>query len=59
MRPRTDRSGTPLDSIPTPDLLSLHEREFAPLDPVGKRRMLATARDHGWDRSWERDRLAP
>ena len=58
MRPRTDRSQPTFDSIPTAQLLRLHEREFAPLDPVGKRRILALARVHGWDRSWETDRIA-
>jgi hypothetical protein len=58
MRTRTDRSRTPLDSVSTRELLRLHEREFAPLDPAGKRRILAVAREHGWDRSWETDRLA-
>jgi hypothetical protein len=58
MRPRTVRARPPLESISTPDLLRLLEREFGPLDPVGKRRMLATARAHGWDRTWEIDGLA-
>ena len=47
-----------LEALPTSDLLRLHEREFAPLDPVGKRRILTVAREHGWDRSWEMDGLA-
>ena len=58
MRTRTDRSQPALESIPTRELLRLHEREFAPLDPVVKRRILAVARQHGWDRSWETDARA-
>ena len=56
MRPREIRIA--VDHIPTAELLRWHERVFAPLDPVGKRRLLATARAHGWDRSWESDALA-
>jgi hypothetical protein len=56
MRPRESR--IPVDLIPTPELLRLHERIFGPLDPVGKRRLLEIARTHGWDRSWESDALA-
>jgi hypothetical protein len=58
MRTPTDCSQTAPDSIPTSDLLRLHERAFAALDPAGKRRILALARQHGWDRSWETDALA-
>ena len=56
MRPRETR--IPVDLIPTPELLRLHERVFAPLDPVGRRRLLETARTNGWDRAWESDALA-
>ena len=54
---RTDRR-IQLDALPTPELIRLHERAFGPLDPVGKARMLATAREHGWDRSFDMDGLA-
>ena len=56
MRPRQSR--IQLDAVPTAELLRLHERAFGALDPVGKRRMLATASAHGWDRDWDTEDLA-
>jgi len=59
---RTDKRsynrGSIVETLTTPHLLMLHERTFGPLDPVAKRRMIETARTHGWDRSWDVDRLA-
>jgi hypothetical protein len=37
---------------------TVHERAFGPLDPAGKARILAAAREHGWDRSFDMDGLA-
>ena len=51
MRPRETR--IPIDLVPTAELLRLYERVFAPLDSVGRRRLLETARTNGWDRAWE------
>jgi hypothetical protein len=56
MRPREIRIH--LDAVSTTELLRLYERAFAPLDPVGKRRILLTASAHGWDREWDAERLA-
>ena len=55
MRPRKPQSRIYLEATPTIELLRLHERAFGPLDPVGKRRMVDTARTHGWDRTWDTD----
>lgn len=41
----------------TEHLLIVYERLFAPLEPKSKQRILASARMHGWDRTWE-DRAA-
>jgi hypothetical protein len=56
MRPREIR--IPVDLIPTVELLRLHERDFGPLDPIGKRRLLQAARTNGWDRGCETDAIA-
>jgi len=42
-----------LDALSTAEILMLHERAFAALDPIGKQRIIETARAHGWDRTWE------
>jgi hypothetical protein len=47
-----------VESLTTRELLGLHERHFGALDGRSKRRMLGTARTHGWDRSWDMDSLA-
>jgi len=47
-----------LDALTTPQLLALYERIFGKLDPLTNRRMVATAREHGWDRSWSDDAIA-
>jgi hypothetical protein len=54
---RPKRSSVLIETLTTEQLLAVHERLFAPLDPVGRARMLATARVSGWDRDWD-DRLA-
>jgi hypothetical protein len=53
-----ERPRIALETLPTTEILRLHERAFGPLDPVGKSRILATAREHGWDRSFDMDGLA-
>ena len=55
---RNNRTETILETLPTSELLRLHERAFGPLDPVGKKRILATASQHGWDRSFGTEVLA-
>ena len=54
---RTDRR-IQLDALSTAELIRLHERAFGPLDPVSRARILATASEHGWDRSFDMDGLA-
>jgi hypothetical protein len=41
-----------IETITTGELLDLHERHFAPLDPLGKRRIADAAILRGWDREW-------
>ena len=48
---RPSRSG--LETLRTEQLQALHERHFGALHAETKRRMLETARSHGWDRSWD------
>ena len=54
-RKRQSRSG--FDALSTEQLLALHERHFGLLDRQSKRRIVQTARTHGWDRSWDVDGL--
>ena len=44
--------GPALDLLTTQEVLRMHERVFGRLDPQSKRRIVATARMRGWDRSW-------
>lgn len=37
----------------TEHLLVLYERLFGFLEPQSKRRIIQTARTHGWDRTWD------
>lgn len=39
--------------LTTEQLLELHERHFAPLDPKSKQRIVGGARTRGWDRTWD------
>jgi hypothetical protein len=41
-----------IEGLDTADVLALHERFVGHLDDRTKHRMLATAREHGWDRTW-------
>jgi hypothetical protein len=47
-----------LDALSTAQILRLHERAFGALDPIGRQRIIETARTHGWDRTWETELLA-
>jgi hypothetical protein len=46
------------EQMSTEEVVALHERLYAPLDAVARRRILERARSHGWDRAWEMDGLA-
>lgn len=36
----------------TEEVIRMYERVIGPLAPQSKRRIVKTARSHGWDRSW-------
>jgi len=42
-----------LEDIKTTEILALHERVFARLDPLAKKRIAHTASANGWDRTWD------
>jgi hypothetical protein len=42
-----------IEAVTTGELLDLHERHFAPLDPRGKQRIADAAILRGWDREWD------
>lgn len=42
-----------LEDLKTIEILTLHERVFAPLDPLAKRRLAHAASINGWDRTWD------
>jgi hypothetical protein len=46
---------TSCEHLKTVDILALHEKVFAPLDPRAKRRIAHTASVNGWDRTWDDD----
>jgi hypothetical protein len=41
------------EELKTIEILALHERVFAPLDPRAKRRIAQNASMNGWDRTWD------
>ena len=41
------------EELKTIEILALHERVFAPLDPRAKKRIAQTASINGWDRTWD------
>jgi hypothetical protein len=41
-----------VDATPIEQLLELHERLFAPLDPKGEARLLQSARQGAWSGRW-------
>lgn len=45
--------GRVVEDLETIEVLALHERVFAPLDPLAKKRIAQAARANGWDRSWD------
>jgi hypothetical protein len=51
--PRARLRRSVVETLTTPRLLALYEQAFGRLEPATKRRMLATAREHGWDRTWD------
>jgi hypothetical protein len=55
---RSSNRGPVVEMLTTPLLLTLFERTFAPLEPAAKRRIAEAARERGWDRTWDTDRLA-
>ncbi len=43
-----------LDTLTTDQILKMYERLFQPLDRVARARIVATARMHGWDKTWDK-----
>ena len=56
-RVRTSRPDDP-EQLSTEELLTLHERLCAPLDPAARTRIVDAAARRGWDRGWGLDGLA-
>jgi len=46
------------EQLSTEELLTLHERLCAPLDPAARTRIVDAAARRGWDRGWGLDGLA-
>lgn len=42
-----------LQDLKTTEILALHERVFAPLDPLARERIAQAASANGWDRTWD------
>jgi hypothetical protein len=56
-RTRAIRPDDP-EQLSTDELLTLHERLCAPLDPAARTRIADAAAQRGWDRTWGLDQLA-
>jgi hypothetical protein len=46
------------EQLSTEELLTLHERLCAPLDPAARTRIVDAAARRGWDGGWSMDGLA-
>ncbi len=47
------RQSQSFDLWTTEQLLAVYEKAFSPLDPRARRRVVETARQNGWDRTWD------
>ena len=49
----TKRQSQSFDLWTTEQLLAVYEKAFGQLEPRARRRIVETAREHGWDRTWD------
>ena len=42
-----------LEQLTTEQILTIYEKAFGRLEPIARRRIVAAAKEGGWDRVWE------